>query len=179
MPGSPICMRTVWDEIDDLPHTVRMQIGDPGIVLLTRPDRGVQLVVIGDVVTVEAFRARLEIGRCIAIADAERIQIRHNFPRLCKGELPVELQPVGRGGDARMLHSSRRLLLLLLMLVILIPKPIRSRSKIMSRNRHYIFSGTLIPNRSRPRCRVRAVNSQSARRELRAGSSDLRTGQAS
>lgn len=43
----------------------------------------------------------------------------------------------------------------------------------------YIFSGTSIPSKSSPRCRMRAVNLHKARRELRAGSSDLRTGHAS
>ena len=118
----------VRDEIDDLSHAVRMQIGDPGIVLLARPDRGIQLVVIGDVVTVQAFRARLEIGRRIAIADPERIQVRHDFPRLGKGELPVELQPVGRGRNARVFHVCLSSLLLLLMIVILNLNP-KKRSK--------------------------------------------------
>ena len=90
----------------DLPHPVRVQFGDPGVVLLARADRGIQLVVIGDVVAVEAFRPRLEIWRRIAIADPERVQIRHDFARLGKGELPVELQPVGRSGNARMSCSA-------------------------------------------------------------------------
>ncbi len=89
----------------DLPHAVRVQFGDPGIVLRARTDRGVQLVVIGDVVTVQAFRARLKIGRRVAIADSERMQIRHDLARLRKGELPVELQPVGRGGNARAVQN--------------------------------------------------------------------------
>ena len=91
----------VRDEIDDLSHAVRVQISDPGVVFLARADGGVQLVVIGDVVTVQALRARLEIGRRIAIADAKRVKIRNNLPRLRKGELPVELQPVGGSGNAR------------------------------------------------------------------------------
>ena len=43
----------------------------------------------------------------------------------------------------------------------------------------YIFSGTLIPRSSRPRCKTRPVNSHSASRELRDGSSDFKTGHAS
>ena len=153
----------VRDEIDDLPHAVRMQIRDPGIVLLARTDRGVQLVVIGDVVTMQAFRARLEIGRRIAITDTERIQIRHNFPRPRKGELPVKLQPVGRGGNTRMLrcHAEQSFLV--------IPSGAQRSRGIFrcsassrrsdserfldcARNdKGYIFSGTAMPSRSKPR----------------------------
>ena len=39
------------------------------------------------------------------------------------------------------------------------------------------FSGTWIPRRSSPRCKMRAVNSQSASRVARAGSSAFSTGQ--
>ena len=85
----------------DLSHAVRVQLRDPGVVFLARADRGIQLVVIGDVVAVQALRARLKIGRRIAIADPERVQIRHDLARLRKGELPVELQPVGRARNAR------------------------------------------------------------------------------
>ncbi len=70
----------VRDEIEDLTHAVRVQLGDPGVVFLARTDRGVQLVVIGDVVAVQALRARLKIGRRIAVADAELVQIRHDSP---------------------------------------------------------------------------------------------------
>src|SRR5438046_7471130 len=41
---------------------------------------------------------------------------------------------------------------------------------------YHILSGTLIPSRSNPRCKTRAVRSHNAKREPRAGSSDFRTG---
>jgi hypothetical protein len=166
----------VRDKIDNLPHPVRVQIGHPGVVFLARPDGRVQLVVIRDVVAVETLRARLEIGRRITIADPERMQIRHDFARMGKGELPVELQPVGRTRNARMLRAHERggnldriyrmdrIQILLIPLILSIP---------------YIFSGTLIPSKSRPCRNTRPVNSQSANRELRAGSSDFNTGHAS
>ena len=84
----------VRNEIDDLSHAVAVEIGDPGVVLIARTDRGVQFVVIGNVVAVQTFRARLEIGRRITITDPERVEIRHNLSRVVEGELPVELQPV-------------------------------------------------------------------------------------
>ena len=58
----------------------------------------------------------------------------------------------------------------------------RSFSRLRMTNFDYAYhirSGTLIPRRSRPRCKTRAVRSHSARRELSAGSSDFNTGQAS
>ena len=72
----------VRDEIEHLSHAVRVQFGDPGIVFLARTDRGIELVVIGDVVAVQTFGARLEIRRGVSIADPERVQIRHDFARL-------------------------------------------------------------------------------------------------
>src|SRR5438132_14165351 len=44
---------------------------------------------------------------------------------------------------------------------------------------YHILSGTLIPSRSNPCCKTRAVRSHNPRRELRDGSSDFRTGHAS
>ena len=52
-------------------------------------------------------------------------------------------------------------------------------SSLELRHSLHIRSGTLMPRRSKPRCKTRPVRSQSASRELRAGSSDFKTGQAS
>jgi len=52
----------VGDEIGDLSHAVRVQLGDPCIVVFARPDCGVELVVIGDVVAMQTFGTGLEIG---------------------------------------------------------------------------------------------------------------------
>src|SRR3954463_10031801 len=51
----------------------------------------------------ETLRARLEIGRRIAVADPERVEIRHDLPRFVERELPIELQPVGRRRNPRVL----------------------------------------------------------------------------
>jgi hypothetical protein len=58
-------------------------------------------------------------------------------------------------------------------------RPLEGQDQDHEQEVRYIFSGTLIPSRSRPLARTRAVNSHSASRELRAGSSDFRTGHAS
>ncbi len=80
-----------------------MQFRDPRVVVRARADRRVQLVVIGDVVAVQAVRARLKIRRRINIAHAQRMQIRHDLARLGKCEPAIELQSVGAGWDAEML----------------------------------------------------------------------------
>ena len=82
-----------------------MQRGDPCVVRFPGPNRGVQFVVIRNIVTVQALRPSLEIGRRITITDPERVQIRHDLPGLGKGELPVELQPVGGRRNPRTFHT--------------------------------------------------------------------------
>jgi hypothetical protein len=47
----------VRDEIDDLAHPVSVEVRDPGVVFRARTDRGIQFVVIGDVIAMQAFGA--------------------------------------------------------------------------------------------------------------------------
>ena len=98
----------VRHKIKQLSHFVRVQLRDPRIVIRARADRGIKLVVIGDVVAVQAFRARLEIGRRVTIRHSELMQIRNDLARLLKGELPIELEPIGRNRNARIIvaHGS-------------------------------------------------------------------------
>jgi hypothetical protein len=93
----------VRDEIDDLPHAVGVEVGDPSIVFGARTNSGIQLVVIGNVVAVQTLRARLEIRRRVTVADPERVEIRHDLARVGESELPVELQPVSRTRNPRVL----------------------------------------------------------------------------
>ena len=86
----------------DLSHFAGVQFRDPGIVFFARTDRGIELVVIGNVVAVQTFRPRLEIRRRITIGDPERVQIGHDFARLREGELAVELEPISGAGNARL-----------------------------------------------------------------------------
>src|SRR5262245_25885644 len=92
----------VRDKIQHLAHAVRLQLRHPGIIIRARTDHRIQLVVISDVVAVQALGAGLKIRRRIYIAYSERVQIRDSFARLRKREPPIELQPVGAGGNARM-----------------------------------------------------------------------------
>ena len=102
----------VWDKIDNLPHPVGTEFRDPGVIIFARPDCGVELVVIGDVVSVQALGAGLEIGRCVSMTDPKLIKIRHNFARLPEGEVLVELQAVGRDWNFWMLGFHNALLIL-------------------------------------------------------------------
>src|SRR4029077_13849134 len=85
-----------------LSHLMGVQLGDPSIIFFARTDRGIQFVVIGNVVTVQTSLARLKIGRSVGITYPELVQIRHYLARLRKRKLPVELQPVSATGNARM-----------------------------------------------------------------------------
>src|SRR5207248_481302 len=55
----------VRDKVEDLAHRMGMKLPNPCLIILARPDRSVELVVVGDVVAVQAVWARLEIRRCI------------------------------------------------------------------------------------------------------------------
>src|SRR5947208_7742381 len=63
---------------------------------------------VGNVIAVQALRARLKIGRCVNIAHPERSQIRHNLDRLRKCERLIELQSIGAGWNTRMIFFHRR-----------------------------------------------------------------------
>ena len=100
----------VRDEIENLSHGVRMQLGDPRIIFSARTNRRVQLVVISDVIAVETIGAGLKIRRRINVTYAERMQVRHDFACLRKREPAIELQSIGAGWDARMFlcHSRKQ-----------------------------------------------------------------------
>ena len=51
----------VGDEIEHLSHLVGVQLGYPRVILLARADRRVEFVVIGNLVAVQTFCARLKI----------------------------------------------------------------------------------------------------------------------
>src|SRR5215469_5629832 len=71
-----------------------MQFRNPGIIIGTRTDRCIQLIMIGNVIAVQAFRARLKIRRSVDVGYAERVQIRDDGACLVESEPAIELQPV-------------------------------------------------------------------------------------
>ncbi len=52
----------VRDKIEHLSHAARAQLRDPRVVFVARTNCRIQLVVIGNIVAVQTFSARLEIG---------------------------------------------------------------------------------------------------------------------
>ena len=178
--GDPDVIR---HEIEHLAHRVRMQFRNPRVVRFAGTDCRVEFVMIRNVVTVETFGARLKIRRCVSITHTERVQIRNNLARLRKSEPAVELQPIGASRNARMVllchfvRHSKRSRGISSCLHRVNQKTMRDVSTPLDMTRAYIFSGTLMPSKSRPRCKTRPLRSHSARRELRTGSSDFNTGQ--
>src|SRR5467141_1582658 len=56
---------------------------------------------IGDVVAMQAIRARLKIRRCVDITNSQRVQVGHDLTCVRKSEPAIELQPVGASWNAR------------------------------------------------------------------------------
>src|SRR4029453_16752119 len=98
----------VRNEIQHLAHAVRLQLRDQGVIIRARTYRGVHLVMISDVVAVQALGASLKIGRRINIAHAQLVQIRQDLARLRKREPPIKLQSVSAGWDAWMFRGHSR-----------------------------------------------------------------------
>src|SRR5580693_7324636 len=89
-------------EVENLSHAVRVQLCDPGVVFFAGTDRCVQLIVIGNVVSVHALGAGLEIGRGIDIADTECAEVGNDFARPREREPSIELQSIGANRNTRM-----------------------------------------------------------------------------
>ena len=85
----------VGHQVHDVPHAARFQRLDPAPVVGIGPDVRVEARRIGDVVAMRAARHRLEIGRRVAIADAERVEIVDDGAGVAEGEATVELQAIG------------------------------------------------------------------------------------
>ena len=64
----------VRHQIQDVAHAARAQRVDPAPVVLVGADFRIQPGRVGDVVAVRAAGDRLEIRRCVAVADAERVR---------------------------------------------------------------------------------------------------------
>ena len=78
---------------------VLVQGTDPLFVLFGGADLRVERAVIDDVVAVRAARPGLQVGRRIAVGDAQVVQIGHDRQRVAERESRVKLQAVGRFGQ--------------------------------------------------------------------------------
>src|SRR5438105_4057885 len=97
----------VRDKVEDLAHRMRMERPDPRLIILARPDRSVELIVVGDVVAVHAVWARLKIWRCIHVTDSQCVKIGDDLACLRKSEPTIELQSVGAGWNPCHVERSR------------------------------------------------------------------------
>ena len=91
------------------PHVIRHDVDDPAHAELAEPgeeplvrrvvaDLGAHPAVVEDVVSVGAPRPGLEVGRQVAIADAQAVEIVDDPGDVVEPELPVDLNPIGGAG---------------------------------------------------------------------------------
>ena len=85
----------IGDEVEDVPHPVRAQGGDEGLVVGGAAQFGVERAVVNDVVPVLRAGARSQVGRRVDVGDPEPSEIRHQRGRGGEPESGLELQPVG------------------------------------------------------------------------------------
>ena len=86
----------IGHDVQDQPQAVLAERLQPGVVLLGGPDLGVEQRVIGDVVAVRAARRGLEIGRGVAVGDAQVGQVGDDRRGVAEGEAGMELEAIRR-----------------------------------------------------------------------------------
>jgi len=84
----------VRNEVDQMAHPARVQRADHRTMLALVPDLGVEARVVDHIVAVLAPRSRAKIGRCIEMADPERVEIRHDPLAVGEVESRAELDAV-------------------------------------------------------------------------------------
>ena len=86
----------VGNDVQEQAETVIAKCRQPGGMLIGRADLGIEHAVIGDVVAVRAAGRGLEIGRRIAVRDAQAGQVRHDRQGIPEPEAGMKLDAVGR-----------------------------------------------------------------------------------
>lgn len=89
----------VRHDVDDEAETVLPRGAGQRAQALLAAQFGPHARVVHDVVAVRRARHRLQDRRQVQMGDAERGQVRHGLLRPREGELRLELEPVGGGGD--------------------------------------------------------------------------------
>ncbi len=101
----------VGHDVEDLAQAVFVQGRDQRLVIRVRADFRVEALVVGDVVAVHAAGPRLQVRRGVQVRDAQVAQVRDDGRRVAEREALVELQAVGRLGQAAsadLLHDLRQ-----------------------------------------------------------------------
>ena len=86
----------VRNKIENLSHAVILQLLNQFLQLFITADFRIQLIVVGNVISVGAASASLEDGRRINMRNAESVQISDEPPRIFKTKSGIELQTLGR-----------------------------------------------------------------------------------
>lgn len=81
----------VWDEVEDVTHVPGGERIREGVVIRFGPELWIELLMVADVVTVEAAWTSPQNRRCVAIRDAESVQILDDGPTVGECEVPIEL----------------------------------------------------------------------------------------
>lgn len=86
---------------ENLAHAERAQLVRERLEFRARPDLGIELVVVANVVAMRAAGRCLENRRGVNVADSEFVKIPRDRAGIVEREPLIELQAVGRGRDRR------------------------------------------------------------------------------
>ncbi len=98
----------VGNEIENQPHRAGAQGIAEAYEVVPVADLRVESVVIGDVVAVLAAGARLQEGRGIDVADAERVEIGNGVEGVPEREVGTQLEAIGRARERQPARCPRR-----------------------------------------------------------------------
>ena len=96
----------VGHEIEDEPDIRRSERSGQAPKRILAAELGVERIVVDHVISVQAARTRLEERGSIEMADAKRLEIRHQRGRLVEAEVRSELDTVSRERDGGRHHPS-------------------------------------------------------------------------
>src|SRR5262249_29902104 len=94
--------------VQHLPYAMACQLVDVGAVVVFRADLGVEIVRIGNVVTMRAAGASADIGRCIDVTYPQIGQIRHQPGGMAESKAGMELEAICRPWQTRRRPSGER-----------------------------------------------------------------------
>src|SRR6185437_15671521 len=89
----------IRDDVQNVAHAVRAQLRHEAVEFLAAADLRVEGVVIDDVITVGAARARPEVGGAVDVTDAKRREVGDDRGQVLESESSVELYAVRGAGN--------------------------------------------------------------------------------
>jgi hypothetical protein len=86
----------IGNDIEQMAHfSIAKFGGEPGMIVFTA-EVGIEAVVIGNVIAMQAPGSCLKVGRSVQIRDSEIVEVRHDLRGVRKAEVQVELNAIGR-----------------------------------------------------------------------------------